>query len=544
MTLVSFTLKDAYPKGVLFWIVSGNRQTQQVWTDGVSCKVDVIPGPVSVTVYARGSFDTIGTTLFLVEQRDADDPPPEPVSRRLLLQPAGTTKTSIACQALDSAYVVKKYDANTPMPRCTLQQLEVTWPESVCLGHGVASLRGAVVSVDGVRTLVERWCSYARFAKFLSLQGEHAADNDTLLPVTLGLCGGCYHHEKYDDRGPAGLTCCQQDDCDGMAYSSVVFWNMLLSNRAQVELILPSGPEKELFVWAAARYPTAFVVFGQSCNPDTRKKFYHAWAALEARPLAMYQTNTELTEAQRAAVVALGVTEWNEGAHLPQRNKAWSALTDAERTHLNTLGYNKLMWSATPKLHIESTSPLAFSTKGTVPSKTVTQRQKEYRATDLFSKKRRRLLFSCIRQAPTEFDAYIDIDGLYGAHYAYTFRPIKYTTWLASDDMYPRMPKDCCDKGCQSVHANLAPVILRSANEAAGLPMPRHVPIGKVPRHLHGELIVVTDWDHANPPHPTKAWSVQVFRADHENVWAIWSPARSPFVDLGLALCDMCSARS
>lgn len=530
------------PDGLLIWVVSGNRHTEQCVTTTNHCVAHVHPGIVSITVYERSTFSNVGTAVVMVADKAADGV--QMVQRRLVRKPNRQNKPMVSVTYTVAApHSVAKLDVPTPSSQCMLTQPEVTWPVDVCVGHGSPSMRPIKVDDIGCKVLAERWCSYVRFAKLLASTAATPADNCTLFCVALGLVGGCYHHEDEDDRGIAELTLCRADDCDGMAMSSAFFWNMVLMNSLQVQQHVRSGEERALLQWAITSYPCIFVAFGMSANPDNKKTFYHAWAVCEARPLCMYNSFERLTEKQRAAVAALGMTEaqWAAGEHVPCRGTAWDALDAETCAALRDLGWNELMWTATPKLHIESTSALAFGTAGTHPSAEVTKHQAALRRTKNFKKKKRRLLFSGIRQAPTEFDAYINIDALFGPFFTHTWKsPVSYPEWLKSDAMYPRRMPKCCDEHCGHDRAKMAPIILRTKHDAQNLPRPGvHVGVIPSPSTTPHEL-VITDWNPKHPPKATESWSPKTIALDHLNFWVVWKRPQTGFAD---AACSMCSGR-
>lgn len=542
MVRLDISVEGSYPDGLLLWVVSGNRQTKNYSVAANRVTVDVVVGLVSITVYDQRNYTNVGTTVISVTASTSSEA--STVQRRLARRPNITNRAlvTITC-TVPAPYALSKPKLPTPPSQCTERLTDVAWPVDVCIGHGNPNLRPTLVNDDDCKTLATRWASYVRFAAMLGSASTTKTNNYTTFAVALGMVGGCYHLEDEDDRGVAGLTLCRHDDCDGMAMSSVAFWNMVVANHAAIKKHLKDPAALQLLSWATQRYPTAFVAFGLSANPKPpHKQFYHAWALCEARPPSMYKAYELLTATEQEALATLKMSPsaWKEGKHFSCRGTAWSTLSKAECSALTALGWNKEMWSATAKVHIESTSALSFDPAGTTPSKTITEKQAQYRQMPEFSKSKRKLLFSGIRRKPRDLDLYINLKSVQGAHFACTFdHPLSYPEWIKSDDMYPRCAPQCCDASCMDQRARLAPVIMRSKEEAAHLERPPNA-IGAMPASLGaGAEYVITDWDYKHPPKATETWSPLPIVLDWCNSWVLWTKRENRFVDSTMSACSM-----
>ncbi len=545
MVVVHINVDGSYKDGLLIWVVSGDRVTKNYWTESNACTIDVQLGNVSITVYERTKFVNIGTMVCTVLAGGSET---TEITRRLQRQPnlTGRALKKITC-TVAAPYSIQKLEITEPNPRCTKVQKSATWPVDVCVGHGCPALRAIDVSDSNCATLATRWASYVRFAYLLGSTAPTPPNFYTAFSVALGVVGGCYHFEDEDDRGVAGLTLCRADDCDGMAYSAVFFWNLLLKNYARVRPHLKGKQELNLLDWGVRRYPTAFVVFGLSANPKPpHKQFYHAWAACEARPPSMYKAFECLNATEQSAVIALQLTaaQWADGAHFPCRRLKWDALTPQQCSALTALGWNKDMWHAQPKIHVECTSAFSFESEGTFPTEEITEMQARYRKDPNFTKKKRKLLFSGIRRAPTTMEFYINYDQIIGAHFTFAYsRARSYSDWLKSDAMYSRAMPECCDASCSEEREKLAPVILRSEKEAKMLQRPS-VGIGVMPANLSpGDEYVITNWNPAKPPKSTKTWFPRCVVLDWCNSWVMWTLTKSHFEDQSMASGAMCSKR-
>lgn len=537
-------IEGTFPNGILVWVVCGDRVTRNYWSDINACTAEVTSGLVSITVYERGTFSNVGTMVINII--DSDGTTSKSITRRLKRQPntMGKPLVPVTC-TVDGPYALEKYILESPPPSCVNQQTEVSWPVDVCVGHGSPCLRPVTLTEDGCKTLATRWSSYVQFALLIGSTAETEMNRYTTLAVALGCIGGCYHMEDEDDRGIAELTLCRADDCDGMAMSSVFFWNLVVHNYKVVRAHVRNPDTLAMLDWAVRCYPTAFVVFGSSKNPDPpHKQFYHAWAACEARPASMYRSFDALSAAERTALKQLDMTEeaWCAGENFSCRKLKWAQLSPAQCTALKLLGWNSDMWAVKPKLHVECTSALSFETAGTTPTEQVTKLHATYRKDPLFDKKKRKLLFSGIRRTSDKIDFYINCDALYGANFTLIMDdPVKYTDWLNSDDMYSREKVACCDAACSDQRTSLAPVILRSREETSNLARPSDN-VGKMPEKLsRGSKYVVTDWNPAMPPQANQTWSPQPIVLDLCTSWVMWTPLEVQFEDGAMPSCAMCS---
>ena len=130
-----------------------------------------------------------------------------------------------------------------------------------------------------VHALCERWDAYVETATIL-LRGQKPS-NDVLLAVVLQRGAGHYEPEVVDDRGPAEITFCNAQDCDGQATSVALFANMMLAHQAMGA----HCKHRELLDYMAATYREAVVVTGMARSPrggPHGKKFGHAWAGMVA----------------------------------------------------------------------------------------------------------------------------------------------------------------------------------------------------------------------------------------------------------------------
>lgn len=229
---------------------------------------------VSVTVL-RKPCKLVGTALFCLTRGGSCKKCSAPLWTCTSSTSTRKTRETVALEAPEG------YGVTCPKPAactCSSAFAEQSWPVPVCSGQGYGIL-AATDAVGDTDALMHRWDAYCDAATIL-LRSK-TPPPDVMLAVVLQRGAGHYEPEDIDDRGPAEITFCNSQDCDGQATSVALFANMMLRHGPSMRV-----RHHRLLTHLIKRYREAAVVTGIARSPRNGPRgstFGHAWAALIAK---------------------------------------------------------------------------------------------------------------------------------------------------------------------------------------------------------------------------------------------------------------------
>lgn len=509
MPTVQLELEATDGKDAVVWFAPVHNGPTEATALSPTATVDVqVDGTrgVAFTVMTpdKGRFELVGTTV-IVFTAGAQDGESE-VKAELVAHPdLGLRDTQLLVAVRNQAARIVTVNPKGKLSSKCYPLQEKTWHQPTCIAGGVESLRPVQLSAEGVDRLITRWSNYYRMAKMIT----DPANTELMLELVVGFTGGNYHKERGDGRAIAGLSFCMSDDCDGMAWDAVSFITQLMHCRDRV-LKRPRFDGRALFVWAAERYPSAVVTYGQCLSPTNGTPFMHAWFTLLAVPRAALQPWSKLTDDQQDKLKAAGIDadQWAKGEAV--KRAKWATLTVLQRIALEALGYTATMWDATPKLHGEATGVISPFEPGAVKNEAVNVIVKELRGLALLHTTR--LLWPpCVRWCPEQ---YRTVEEVHGPYYAHCYkRPLRYATFLESPVVGPRPEITCCSGVTQwrepvfieRSRANAAVAGLENMGDRLTGPMPHRDavkaitnPDGPFGENTTGLVRVVVPFDYFN----------------------------------------------
>lgn len=386
----------------------------------------------------KNRYELVGTATIVIEMTKA--PSREPIVAALVAYPNLKLRTTDLSLAVTSGSA-KIVDINPPAKlssNCYVIE-EKTWHEPICIAGGIESLRPVELNDEGIDSLIDRWTNYYKMAKLITDPKEL----ELLFSLTVGFAGGNYHREKGDGRGVAGLTFCESDDCDGMAWDAVSFITQI--NHCKDRMFARRSFEgQKLLAWGLERYPSAVVTYGECHSPINNKPFMHAWFNLLAIPRDGLKGWGKLKEAQTTALKQAKITEevWKTGSLLNTR-EPWTALPEPTKLALRKIGFSAKMWNAKPKLHGDATGVISVNMDGAMDNDKVNKIIADLRKSPTFEKCKL-VWVAHVRCCPNQYRSVCEVQGPY---YAHKFSSnIKYDLFLKGSGIGPRPGKRCCQQ--------------------------------------------------------------------------------------------------
>ena len=448
MQTVSITLRTDDGKSALAWLAPnyGGPTHAIALNPDASLDVFVPVGGRTLTIIvveklhsAKGGFGIVGTATFEIKCEDGAKTAHAP----LIARPSGVRSTRLQLTIHSKGASIAGINPTNPdIDRRCYRLIETTWHTDTCIANGIESMRPVRLDDAGIRRLAKRWSTYYTLATAIT----ESTDNNTLLNLVISVNGGNYHHEQGDRRHPSDLSWCKSDDCDGMAWSAVIFYTQVF-HYARTLCSMAPFKGQGLLKWATDRYPSALVVYGNCKSPINSKPFMHAWLVLAATPLDAHKCWSRLSSEQRAALETAGIDEstWRQGdtATSIRNTLSWAKLGAAQKMAMSALGYTQPMWDVVlPKIHGDATGIVNVVEKDTTPNALVNKRVKEIRKQEVFGSTSL-VVPRAIRGCFTQYESVVEVHGPY---YAHKFKPMLHymTEFFNSHFFGPRNPKTCC----------------------------------------------------------------------------------------------------